>query len=292
MNQNTARKTKDEPAIVRLDDFRSVDELAGMLSSCTRPEEAAATVRDFASEYSRLYLLAQRLAEENKRMRESPDEKNRTIEMLTNEMWRLREELYETREKLTVDELTGASRKFVAMIHGPELVAQANRYGLPLSFVMIDVDDFKGYNDRYGHVQGDKALATVAHEILQNKREADILIRYGGEEFLLMLPNTDQKGAFKYVDELRQKIEKAVIPTGDERYIKCRDGRHAHKTVCAGIFTYDRSLNESLGFNCEDDEIKKLVALIGLADKALYSAKEFTDETGKKPKNSVSVYQM
>lgn len=79
----------------------------------------------------------------------------------------------------------------------------AKREGSPLAMVFVDLDNFKSINDKNGHEAGDKVLATAAAHILRNGRESDIVIRWGGEEFLLLLPNTDLEGAVKSVRRLK-----------------------------------------------------------------------------------------
>ena len=77
---------------------------------------------------------------------------------------------------------------------------------------MIDMDDFKLCNDTFGHDSGDRALATVAQEILKCIRESDRLIRYGGDEFLLLLSDVDEEGFLKTLRRIKDRVHKAVVP--------------------------------------------------------------------------------
>jgi len=79
----------------------------------------------------------------------------------------------------------------------------AKREGAPLSVAFVDLDDFKSVNDKFGHEAGDKVLATAAAHIRRNGRGSDVVIRWGGEEFLILLPNTDANGALKSIRRLR-----------------------------------------------------------------------------------------
>jgi diguanylate cyclase (GGDEF)-like protein len=79
----------------------------------------------------------------------------------------------------------------------------AARQDAPLAVIFLDLDDFKEVNDRYGHEAGDKVLAAAADNIRQNLRDSDILIRWGGEEFLMLLPHTDSEGASRAVRRMR-----------------------------------------------------------------------------------------
>ena len=79
----------------------------------------------------------------------------------------------------------------------------AKRQNMPFSLVFIDLDSFKSINDRYGHEAGDRVLANAASSIRRNARGSDVIIRWGGEEFVILLPNTDAEGALKSVRRLR-----------------------------------------------------------------------------------------
>jgi diguanylate cyclase (GGDEF)-like protein len=86
-------------------------------------------------------------------------------------------------------------------------VKYAKRYKLPISIIMLDIDNFKGINDTYGHLEGDRVLKTVASIIKSSIRESDYIFRYGGEEFLMLLPNTDINGAIVVGEKIRRNIE-------------------------------------------------------------------------------------
>ena len=103
------------------------------------------------------------------------------------------------------DGLTGAFSRRI----GEELLrvqfAHAQRSDLPLSLVFVDLDNFKAINDRYGHDQGDKVLGRAAESIRGMLRQSDVLVRWGGEEFLVIMPNTPRDGALIAVERLRIK---------------------------------------------------------------------------------------
>ena len=127
-------------------------------------------------------------------------------------------------------------------------IARSRRDETPLAVAIIDVDKFKLVNDAYGHHVGDTVLIGVSQIMLKNTRSTDFLGRWGGEEFLLVLPNTPLNSAFEYVDQLRQKIEQASFSPVEQVTI-------------------------SIGLACSSNLIceKKLIEL---ADKALYEAKQ------------------
>jgi len=124
----------------------------------------------------------------------------------------------------------------------------------PLSILMLDIDKFKDYNDTYGHQQGDAALQAVAQTLSKElKRSSDFAARWGGEEFIGLMPSLDSKGAVEVAEQLRKVIEKVVIPA---------DGFDTKITVSIGINTVVPQADANI-----NNFIKK-------ADDALYKAKE------------------
>lgn len=154
------------------------------------------------------------------------------------------------------DSLTGLSnRRYFDRQIAAEF-KRAKRNQTPLSLILIDIDEFKNYNDTYGHVGGDSCLrgvATVLKEVLQ--RPGDLVSRYGGEEFVCILPNTDFDGAMFLAEKIRQDISKLSIA---HKASTVSD----HLTVSIGVQTIDRMTEE-----ITPEE------LIILCDKQLYAAK-------------------
>lgn len=131
----------------------------------------------------------------------------------------------------------------------------AGRHRTPLSIIVFDIDHFKSINDRFGHSQGDKAIKAVVHCAQECARSTDMLFRYGGEEFVMVLRNTTQNGARLLADRIRRKIEK----------LECQGARKPiAMTVSAGVATME-----------PDASAQKLSAqqLFERADGALYTAK-------------------
>jgi len=123
-----------------------------------------------------------------------------------------------------------------------------------LSILMIDVDHFKNYNDTFGHGQGDVALQTVANTLRRSiRRTVDFAARWGGEEFIVSLPNTDSNGASMMAEKIRAAVENSVI--------LCADKKAERVTVSIGVYGQIPFLSSSIG-----DFIAK-------ADEALYQAK-------------------
>lgn len=130
-------------------------------------------------------------------------------------------------------------------------ISAAHRFSRPLSAIMIDLDHFKFVNDTCGHSVGDKVLKTVADCIFGEIRDTDILCRYGGEEFTVILSNTDLYGAMLLAERIRRSVSAIEILVGPEEY--------THVTISAGIATLEQ----------EDDAD----SFINRADQAMYHAK-------------------
>jgi diguanylate cyclase (GGDEF)-like protein len=132
-----------------------------------------------------------------------------------------------------------------------EELARADTMQLPLSVMIIDLDDFKLFNDSYGHIQGDNALRRISEILKENCRKVDIVCRYGGEEFSIILPANNKEDARLLGERIRKSIEENKI--FGSRF-----------TVSIGIAAYPQ------------DSLDK-ITLIKKADSALYEAKR----TGK-----------
>jgi two-component system cell cycle response regulator len=150
------------------------------------------------------------------------------------------------------DSLTGLYNRRAILGKLRELINLANRYKEDFGLIMLDIDHFKRVNDRYGHLTGDEVLEKIATIICRNIRETDIVGRYGGEEFIIILPKTNLASAWVVAERLRSIIEKAEM--------KDSAGNVFTITVSQGLAGWERG---------EDDH-----SLISRADEALYKAKE------------------
>lgn len=149
--------------------------------------------------------------------------------------------------------LDGTTKLFVVRYFRQRMkeeLKRALRFNQPLSFIMLDLDHFKMINDTYGHPVGDQALGEMGKIIKQCTREyVDIPCRYGGEEFAILLPETDQEGGFYVAERIRQTVENARPVKEDLKF-----------TVSAGVATYPMDADTA-------------EALVEKADLALYEAK-------------------
>ena len=99
------------------------------------------------------------------------------------------------------------------------------------ALIMLDIDDFKEFNDTYGHPRGDSVLKTVSNVIRENLREIDVAARYGGEEFVIVLPETDAAGAFAVAERIRESCSRHSFESGE-------DIPPVHKSVSLGVAGY------------------------------------------------------
>lgn len=152
-----------------------------------------------------------------------------------------------------VDELTGLRNYRYFRECLPQEVLRSAQYGAPLTLAMIDVDDFKHYNDRNGHPAGNTVLSTVAGLVSAAIRRVDIAARFGGEEFALVLPSTPKEGAELVAERLRGAVESHPFEHGQSQPGK-------RLTISLGIATYPADAADGDG-------------LLRCADEALYVAK-------------------
>ncbi len=152
------------------------------------------------------------------------------------------------------DKLTGLFSRNMLDTRMREEYRRAKRYDLPLSVLFVDIDDFKAINDTYGHTEGDRSLSFIGRFILDRLRGIDIPIRYGGEEFVIILPHTDGNTALSLANHLRSGIGNAQKEGGLASVV----------TISIGVSTLTSEMTN------ESD-------LIDSADRAVYLAKEKKD---------------
>ncbi len=111
----------------------------------------------------------------------------------------------------TVDELTKVYNRRALNDYLEKLIDYSKCYGEPLSIAMVDIDYFKGINDSYGHDVGDEVLIKLSEILLRNIRKVDILARWGGEEFTILMPKINVEEAYKMLETLRKTIENTRV---------------------------------------------------------------------------------
>lgn len=165
----------------------------------------------------------------------------------------------------THDPLTGLGNRRALAAQIQQWASWAARYGSAVSVLMIDVDEFKVINDAWGHTVGDQVLLAITSAICSSIRAADLVARYGGDEFVLMAPELEPDGAIALGDRIARVVRELKVPTGA--------GAYASVTVSIGIATL---------FDPPDSEPRALDTILAAADRSLYAAKrDGRDRTGE-----------
>jgi len=155
------------------------------------------------------------------------------------------------KEEARTDKLTGVANRYGLETQGQDIFSAASKEEAPLGILMIDIDHFKVVNDTFGHAYGDQVLILLAASIQQSLRSRDYLVRFGGEEFVTLLPGTSTREALVVAERLREMVTRIEI-----------NGEQACPTVSIGVFS---------GVPGPQDVIHEFIRR---ADLALYEAKE------------------
>jgi two-component system, cell cycle response regulator len=166
---------------------------------------------------------------------------------------RLRHSLQLSLEMAITDQLTGLFNRRYMSRHLGTLISSAQTTGKPVSFLILDIDYFKHINDTYGHDVGDEVLREFAGRISANVRGIDLACRYGGEEFVVVMPDTDLTFAYMVAERLRQSV--ADVP------------------FSIGVAPGQLSVTISVGVTATECKADSAEALLRRADQALYRAK-------------------
>ena len=180
------------------------------------------------------------------------------IKFLQDQLHQRMQELSEARERLQqlaiTDGLTGLFNYRYFREQLEHEINRAERHNLNVSLVMMDIDFFKYYNDRNGHLAGDEVLKHIANILCSNVRKIDIAARYGGEEFALILPETDKNSAVIVAEKIRKLIEDDPIPHEERQ-------PNGKLTISMGVSNFP-------------DDSRTAKGLIEIADRRLYNAKQ------------------
>jgi diguanylate cyclase (GGDEF)-like protein len=162
-------------------------------------------------------------------------------------------ELFRRAEHADTDDLTSLPNRRALNEALTHEIQRAKRYGTPLSLTLFDLDHFKQVNDTHGHPAGDRVLVATARAVERNLRESDVFARVGGEEFVVLLPNTSEEGAVDFAERLRAALQ-AISPLALAVDVQI--------TASFGVVEFDRDSDDPTG-----------EGLIAAADAALYNAK-------------------
>lgn len=205
-----------------------------------------------------LALSESNTIENNKIIFQNTNTKSTTIQALSHLISVSTKELDIAQKELKIlaatDPLTHLYNRRYFMDAATNIFNIAIRYKKPLSIIMLDIDKFKNVNDTYGHQIGDCVLVELANLLQESRRNSDFICRYGGEEFVILLPETDQKNAILLAEDIRKKIEVCEIVLKKDLIIKF--------TVSLGVSEIDYA---------KDTTIEQVLSRV---DKALYKAKD------------------
>ncbi|MCI5140466.1 MAG: GGDEF domain-containing protein [Candidatus Electrothrix sp. ATG1] len=163
----------------------------------------------------------------------------------------------------THDDLTGLYNRRHLVVSLEQEFSRCRRHGTELSLIMLDLDHFKSINDNFGHKFGDYVLKEFSALLQASVRTSDLVFRFGGEEFIVLLPQTATEGAAKTAEKIRKNTAKEMID----------DGNYVVKiTVSIGVTSYEKQQHQTAS------------CMISFADEALYQAK-------KNGRNRVVVYR-
>lgn len=198
--------------------------------------------KDLAEKYKKLLEDFQQLEAKHKKT-------ERALEIKEIEV---RSILAQAHEIANTDVLTFLPNRRKIIVDLQEEVIRSNRYDTPLSISLLDLDHFKDINDTYGHTTGDEALRNVSARMREHIRHPDTIGRYGGEEFLIVLPNSEIKAACEQAERLCQTIRTLQIESNNHTF---------NVTISIGVAQYRIGQENWEGF-------------LHRADEALYKAKD------------------
>jgi len=167
-------------------------------------------------------------------------------------------EIEESRHAANHDDLTGLCNRRTLPEHLGQALAHAKQYHQSLALAMLDLNGFRHVNERFGHVAGDRVLRTLAKRIALNVGALDTVCRYGGDEFVLILPDMDRAAAMRTVEKVVEEVAKPCA----------LDGYAVSLSVSAGVALYPRDSTDA-------------VKLLEAADKAMYRQKPHPGLMGK-----------
>ena len=198
--------------------------------------------QDLTKKYEQLLSDYQKLEAENQKIK-------RTLEIKEIEIKAI---LAQAHEIANTDVLTFLPNRRKIIVDLQEEVIRSNRYGTSLSISLLDLDHFKDINDTYGHTTGDEALRSVSARLREQIRHPDTIGRYGGEEFLIVLPNSEIKAAGEQAERLCQTVRTLQIEANNHSF---------NITISIGVAQY------KIG----DENWEQF---LHRADEALYQAKD------------------
>ena len=225
-------------------------ELAGSLDVKNRSMRDSIDALTHTEEKNEILALLQIVSATAQSIQQSVEETHHELISTQQALETMRNELQATREQMMLDPLTGTRNRFSMDITLNQEIARVRRNNGKFTVALLDLDYFKNINDTYGHDAGDQLLVYYAQLFKAVLRETDILFRYGGEEFLLVLPDTELQGAIFMLERLKLMLQKSPLHYQNHNIIA---------TFSAGVA------------ELQSDETSP--ELLTRADRALYAAK-------------------
>lgn len=237
-----------------------MDKMLHLIQDYVRSNEAAAgklgkSAQEMRSaDPRRVVEIVEYLIQENVKMQAETRSLAGNLESSRSQIQKIRTELVETREKTNRDPLTGVGNRRQFDMKLAVEISKARSLERPLSLVLADLDHFKQVNDTFGHLIGDEVLKFFAAMLVKNLKGSDVVTRFGGEEFALILPNTSADDASRVIDKIRAKFETSKL------FVTKNKAPIGHLTASFGISEY-----------AEGEVVENLIER---ADRNLYLAKE------------------
>ena len=231
-----------------MDDFKNTNkDLSGSMDTIQSDVLKAVQIDQFRDILASVIREAQRMVNHNQALEMELERSSKSMQQLKTEMETIRQEAY-------IDTLTAIPNRKKFDLEVVRLVAEARDEDTPIALIFIDIDHFKSFNDTYGHQIGDQVLRLVARAFRESLKGQDFFCRYGGEEFVIILPKTPLEGAGKIADILRESIK------GKDIRNKATNESLTRVTISSGV--------AQLG------DKEKIDDWITRADQALYQAKK------------------
>ena len=200
-----------------------------------------------------LKCLVSSLIKETRQARDTCQASSDVVNQLNREVDNLRSALEQMSEEVLVDALTGIHNRRAFDIEMTKIIASANIKAENFCLLLLDIDNFKIFNDEHGHLVGDMVLRYVAEMIKKGVKGRDVVVRYGGEEFAVILPKTDYEGALSVAHAISDTVAGQNLTVGkDKRSV-------GNVTLSAGVSEYRKGDNAN--------------AIVSRADAGLYAAK-------------------
>jgi diguanylate cyclase len=224
----------------------SNEDFSGSMSTINSTISEAVGEENLKDLIVRIMGETQKMVAENQALEQKLEKSSMTMQELKQEMEAVREEAY-------TDSLTRIPNRKMFDTEVVRIIAESRENGKPLCIVFMDIDHFKSFNDTYGHQVGDQVLRLVARSLKEGLKGRDLAFRYGGEEFVVLLPETDIEGAEKVGNILREAIKSKEIKN------RSTGETFSRVTISAGVALLH-----------ENESVKDWTER---ADKALYKAK-------------------